>query len=260
MSWLIQASDPLYPDIEWNKPERKNQAGSLLIIGGNQNALKAPLEAYEVAVQQGAGEVKVVLPDALKKVLGDRAEITYAPSNKSGGLGKEALSTLTRLASTSNMILLPGDLGHNSETSQLLESLLEKSSTPATIAGDAIDSVISTPNLLSKDTITACFNTGQLQKFISKSNYPEPFTSNLTLAGFSQLLEGLSKQYPQTFIVMYLKNLWVAKAGQVSSTKRDDFIDDFIWQSSVSAVSSVYSMHNPDNCFQALTHSMYIKS
>ena len=64
--WQQQtASKPLFPDIEWSKPEQRALAGRLGIIGGNKLGFAAVAEAYSTAHDSGVGEVRVLLPDAL---------------------------------------------------------------------------------------------------------------------------------------------------------------------------------------------------
>ena len=50
--WQKQTvSKPLFPDIDWNKPERRNQAGKLLIVGGNKLGFAAVAESYQTALK-----------------------------------------------------------------------------------------------------------------------------------------------------------------------------------------------------------------
>ena len=66
--WQKQApGKPLFPDIEWNKPEQRSQAGRLGIVGGNKLGFVGVGEAYSVALGAGAGEVRALLPDVLKR-------------------------------------------------------------------------------------------------------------------------------------------------------------------------------------------------
>ncbi len=54
--WQQQAiGKPLFPDIEWNKPEQRSQAGKLGIIGGNKLGFVAVGDAYRIAAESGAG-------------------------------------------------------------------------------------------------------------------------------------------------------------------------------------------------------------
>lgn len=84
--WHKQAIDkPLYPDIEWNKPEQRAQAGRLGIIGGNKLGFSGVAEAFSTSLKTGAGDAKALLPEALKKTIPPSfTETVFAPSNISG--------------------------------------------------------------------------------------------------------------------------------------------------------------------------------
>ena len=74
--WQKQSPDtPLFPDIEWNKPEQRSLAGKLGIIGGNKLGFAGVAEAYSVALGNGVGQVRVLLPDVLKKTIPDRKSV-----------------------------------------------------------------------------------------------------------------------------------------------------------------------------------------
>ena len=66
--WKRQGTKPLFEELEWNKPERRDQAGRLLIVGGNVHALGAPAKSYELALQTGIGAAKIALPDKTKNL------------------------------------------------------------------------------------------------------------------------------------------------------------------------------------------------
>jgi NAD(P)H-hydrate repair Nnr-like enzyme with NAD(P)H-hydrate dehydratase domain len=116
--WQRQQPDkPLFPDIEWNKPEQKTHAGKLGIIGGNKLGFVAVGDAYGVAAQSGVGQVRVLLPDALKKSVPPTiTDVVYGASNPSGGLSREAETEMHALGTWADGTLLIGDAGRNSET------------------------------------------------------------------------------------------------------------------------------------------------
>jgi len=90
----------LYPDLEWSKPERRDQAGKLGIIGGNKLGFAAAAESYQLALEIGVGQVRVLLPDALKKAVpATLLDVILAPSNPSGSLSAEAAADLNAVAS-----------------------------------------------------------------------------------------------------------------------------------------------------------------
>lgn len=139
--WLKQNPEkPLFPDIEWSRPEQKSMAGRLGIIGGNKLGFIAVAESYQTALKTGIGEARVLLPDSLKKSFPNTlTDVVYGPSNISGGLNREAINEMRALGEWSNSILLIGDAGRNSETAILYEEFISKYNGQLVIARDAID-------------------------------------------------------------------------------------------------------------------------
>jgi NAD(P)H-hydrate repair Nnr-like enzyme with NAD(P)H-hydrate dehydratase domain len=146
MSYVVQKiNEPLYPELLWNKPENKSQAGKLLIIGGNIHAITAPSSAYTSANKAGAGDVRVVLPDACKKFFpGNTApsDIFFANSTPSGSFGAESMNTLREYASWADYVVVVGDISKNSETAIAITELVQTIITPLCITGDAIDAML----------------------------------------------------------------------------------------------------------------------
>ena len=127
--WQIQTpKKPIFPDIEWSKPEQRSSRGRLLIVGGNKLGFAAVGQSYKTATECGAGEVKVVLPDGLRKTLpntmSNMLEGVFLPTNPSGGFAKNGISDLIAAANWSNGVLLIGDSGQNSETAILYEDFI----------------------------------------------------------------------------------------------------------------------------------------
>src|SRR5690348_6592497 len=116
--WYKQTLDkPLFPKLAWSRPETKQTAGKLLIIGGNLHGFAAPAEAFTHAKAAGIGTTKVLLPNALQKTVGTMLETgEYAPSTPSGSFSKAALDTWLDFSTWADGILLAGDIGRNSET------------------------------------------------------------------------------------------------------------------------------------------------
>src|SRR3989344_1078256 len=137
--WLRQKTDePLFPDLIWSRPETKQQAGKLLIIGGNQFGFAAPAEAYGAATDAGVGLTRVLLPLAVKKVAGKLLPgLEYSANTPSGSFSKAALGEFLDQAAWADGVLIAGDLGRNSETAILLESFLAKYQGQITLNKDA---------------------------------------------------------------------------------------------------------------------------
>jgi hypothetical protein len=65
--WQKQsASNPLFSDLIWSRPESRAAAGKLLIAGGNIHGFAALAEAFMAAEAAGIGEQVLLMPDRQK--------------------------------------------------------------------------------------------------------------------------------------------------------------------------------------------------
>ena len=93
--WQRQTPEqPLFPDIEWNKPEQRSRAGKLGIIGGNKLGFAGVAEAYSTALASGVGEARALLPDVLKNTLPHTIGYPY-PTRYQGGIGRRKHQTIS---------------------------------------------------------------------------------------------------------------------------------------------------------------------
>ncbi|NCS83057.1 hypothetical protein GW746_01415, partial [Candidatus Saccharibacteria bacterium] len=140
---------PLFPDIQWSRPEQRSRAGKLGIIGGNTLGFAGVGEAYVTASSTGAGEIRVLLPDALKKSIPPTITNTvFATTNPSGSLAKDALPEMRALGSWADAVLLVGDAGRSSETAIVYEEFLRDYEGRLVITRDAIDLIKNSPQAL----------------------------------------------------------------------------------------------------------------
>ena len=252
--WRKQTADtPLFPDIEWNKPEQRQRAGSLGIIGGNTLGFAGVADSYQTALRSGAGRVRVVLPDALKKTIpATMTDVVFAATNPSGSLSKDARAELLALADWADVLLLAGDAGRNSETAIVYEELLQHTHAPLVITRDAIDLIKHSPSALAErpDTIiVAAF--AQLQKLFQLLYYPKVLTFSMHL---SQLVEALHKftiTYPCTIAVLHKDHLVIAHGGDVVTTPWDAPLH--IWRGTTAATIASYYLWNPSRPLETAT-------
>ena len=225
---------PLFPDVEWNKPERRDQAGKLGIIGGNKLGFLAVAESYQEALKAGVGEARVLLPDALKKnVPANMTDVLFAPTNQSGSLANEAITETLALERWADALLLCGDAGRNSQTAIVYEELIKKSEIPVVLTRDAIDLV--------QNSFQEILD--QVQKIFRAIYYPKMITFSIQL---SQLVEALHKftiTYPVTICVFHADNLIIAHSGEVVTQKWDAPMA--IWRGTVGARAASYLIWSP---------------
>jgi NAD(P)H-hydrate repair Nnr-like enzyme with NAD(P)H-hydrate dehydratase domain len=256
--WLQQQPNtPIFPDIDWQKPEQKALAGKLLIIGGNAHGFAAVAQAYQDALAAGAGECRVVLPDALKKAIDPLAlDCVFVPTNPSGGITKEALPQLKAAASWADAMLFIGDAGRNSETAVVYEQLLHAFPDKASIiTRDALDLLKSIwPELLQRQNTLLIATFAQLQKMFQAVYYPKTLLFSMQLANVVEALHKFTITYPGNVVVFHQNQLLVAKGGEISTTPWENPM--LIWRGSVAAKTAVYAMQHKNQLFKAVTTSL----
>lgn len=247
---------PLFPDIEWNKPERRDQAGNLGIIGGNKLGFAGAAEAYTTALKAGVGQVRTLLPDALKRsVPASATDTIFAPSNQSGGLSREALASMQALGVWANGILLIGDAGRNSETALVYDDFIASYDRLLVVTRDAIDLVKNNPHLLvdrPHTTIIASF--AQVQKLFQGVYYPKILTFSMHLAQLVEALHKFTVTYPVTIVTLHRDTLIIASGGEVVTQQWENPL--LIWRGTLAAKAAAYLLWTPSRPLQALTASI----
>lgn len=250
------ANTPLYPDIEWNKPEQRSMAGRLGIIGGNKLGFAGVGEAYSIAMSAGVGEIRVLLPDILRKTVPPSiTDAKFAATNPSGSLSRDALSEMKALGEWSTGILLIGDAGRNSETAILYEDFVRDYHGPLTITRDAIDLLKNTPDLVVErpDTLLVA-SFAQLQTIFKNVYYPKILTFSMQLQQLVEALHKFTVTYPVTVMTFHQNQLVIASAGEVTTTPWENPMA--IWKGSVATQAAVYWLWSPQKPLQAATASL----
>lgn len=255
--WHKQTTaQPLFPDMQWSRPETKALAGKLLIVGGNAMGFAAAAEAYALARKAGVGSTRVLLPIALQKSVGKIFEAgEYAPSTPSGSFATAALGELLPMAHWADGTLLAGDLGRNSETAIVIESFLTKHPGQVTLTKDAIEYISSQPALIQhRENTLLVLSFSQLQKLATSMKLPKAFSSQMDLLRTVDALHELTVAYPFAVIIKHLDTIFVSVGGQVSSTPCQ--ADEKIWRLRIASAASVWWLQNPQKSFAALTTSI----
>jgi hypothetical protein len=257
--WQTQDQTPLYKDLLWNKPEQKTLAGKLAIIGGNQLSFNAAAQNFAFAGKFGAGEVKALLPDALKKTLPVAAGVAFAPSNQSGGFDKSAKPELLALGAWADTTVLVGDLGKNSDTAVVVEEFIGQQTGKLVVTRDSIDLVAHLPSLLLERPNTALLlSFAQLQKLFRNSYYPKILTFSLPLNAAVEALHKFTITYPVCVGTLHQDNFIAAYDGQVMTTelKNTKYNQLSIWNGEVAVKLALYEVWNPNQWLAAAATSV----
>jgi NAD(P)H-hydrate repair Nnr-like enzyme with NAD(P)H-hydrate dehydratase domain len=250
-------NQPLYPDLEWSKPERRDLAGRLGIVGGNKLGFAGVAEAYSAALTAGVGEVRVLLPDILKKTIPPViTDTVFAPTTPSGSLSRDALPDMAALGAWATGVLLIGDAGRNSETAIVYEDFLSTYPGPLTLTRDAVDLIKNSPQALADrpDTLLVV-SFAQLQKLFQSVYYPKILTFGMQLAVLVEAVHKFTITYPVTIMVLHKDYLIVASKGNVTSTEWQNPMA--IWRGQVAAKAAAYWLWNPGSPLEAVTASIY---
>ena len=254
--WRRQTpGSPLFPDIEWSKPEQKSKAGKLAIIGGNKLGFAAVGEAYATATALGAGQIRAIMPMDLKRTIPAVFTDTYfVPSNPSGGFSREALPELMAACAWADVCLLVGDSGRNSETAIAFETLLDSHSGHLVITRDAADLLRpASEKLVGRDRTTLVVSFAQLQKLLQSVYYPKILSFSMQLMQLVETLHKFTITYPCTIMTFHQNQLIIARGGEVVTQDFDDPMT--IWRGTTATRAACYLLWEPKRPLEAITAS-----
>lgn len=255
--WQSQTADkPLFPELEWSRPENRQQAGKLLVVGGHSHGFAAPAEAYGEAMRAGVGTIHTLLPDSIRKIVGViLPEADYAPSTPSGSLSQKALGELLQAGNWADGVLFAGDLGRNSETAILIEGFLAKHAGQVTLTKDAVDYVVSAPKVaLKRPETLLVLSLSQLQRLGIAAGFPAPVKFSMDLLHLVEWLHAFTTTHRPLIVVKHGGHILVAVNGQVSSTTLARGMP--IWRLNTAAHASVWWLQHPNKPFESLTASL----
>jgi NAD(P)H-hydrate repair Nnr-like enzyme with NAD(P)H-hydrate dehydratase domain len=246
---------PLYEDIIWNKPENKNNAGKILIIGGSQDNFRNVSDIYNYCLKARAGTIKIVLPNTLQKNLFDpNLDQIFLASTKSGSFSSIGLAEMLDLANWSDITILAGNFSKSSETELLMQNFLNKCPSAICIVDDALE--IATPvsnDLNEKKNRLLIGSFSQLQKALLKI-YPEQILK-VSRSIVEQLtsIEQIKNKLNLSIISYDLSNFIVISENKISLTKYPNLTN---WKNMLAAFGSTYFIHNQETLFKGLTSAV----
>ena len=256
--WHRQTDKALFPELEWNKPERRDQAGKVLVVGGDMHNLAAPASAFEILKQTGVGNIKLALPDKTKKFVGKTLpEALFLPSTTSGEFSIDGEVELLDQAMWADALLLPGDNGRNSQTTILFSDILQAYKDQITLTRDAVDILSNNPaELFEREHTTLIVSFAQLQKLMKNYGESTPLTFVMDLVKFVEFLHVFTQHKAVSIVTLHQNQLVVASRGKVSTTK-SQMNEKAQWRLKAAVNSICYQVWNPERSFEALTHACF---
>lgn len=254
--WQKQTAEaPLFEDLIWSRPQHKATAGKLLIIGSNSHGFAAVAGAYAAATRAGIGTIRLLLPDALQKMVGVLPDADFAPSTPSGSFGRAALDSALELADWADAVLLAGDFGKNSETTIFLESISTKYKGQLILCGDSLDNLISiSETIFSRSKTCLVPNLRQLQLMASSAGFSQPVKLEVDLIKTVEVCHELTGTYPLHLLLPIDNQIIAASGGQVVTTKLNNQNSQTVV---LAAAGAVWWLQNSAKPLAAITGAVY---
>ncbi len=252
--WQKQSNAALFKNVDLERPEQRQLSGRLAIIGGNKSQFFTVANAAELTAKLGIGTVSTVLPDSLKSKLPPTPNLTFAPSESSGGFAKSAQNIFTATKNLADYILLVGDLGKNSETAITISELVKTCDKPLLITRDSVDLVASdAADWIEKPNLTLLLTLPQLQKLLRSIFYPKIITLSMPTNQLIETLHKLTLSYPSIFITYHNSQLIAASHGNVVTCELKDtkYNPISLWSGELAAKIATYQLWNPGLTFEA---------
>jgi len=233
-------------NIIWDTPERRDLAGRVLIIGGNIHSFAAPARAYEYVKERGAGNIRVIMPDALKKTVSKiMPEVEYAPSTASGGFSIKAYESCMQHATWAQGILLAGDVARSSETTIALDRFISHTNHLMVITKDALDLFLANPkSLTDRNNTIIVASLSQLQKIGMSLQLSKPLKLDMGILQLAEWLHLLTQHISAQIITQHNATIFFAYNGQVMSKSHD--IEPDSWRLETAARAVVAALHHPN--------------
>lgn len=251
--WHRQGIKKLYSDIDMMAPEQRRFAGKLLIIGGNKGMFFAVASALEAAKRFGVGEVRALMPDALKNQVPSTPELYFAEAEASGAFGRLALQEMLRQAEWADAVILIGDSGKNAETSLVFAEFMDKCQKPVYVTRDAVETV--TPS--ATDWAMRDYETGvlltmpQLQKMLRTMYYPKVITLSMPTNQLVETLHKFTLSYPVTVATYHNDLIVIAEKGEVVTQQIGEtkLTPISLWSGALLVQAVVARLWNPEKDF-----------
>lgn len=234
-NWLKQTvATPLFDKLLWSRPENKLHSGRVLVIGGSLGGFSKTVSSYSKLLSAGVGQVTVLLPKAVQKIIGHiSSDVIYCPSTDSGSFSSESFAEMLDLSTSADGILLSGEFSNNSQTLVTIEKLVSSVASPIIVANDSFDLLLHyEENLIKKDNFVYVGSLERIQKLLTKLKSAKPITSNLALSNLVEVLKEFTVDNRLAIATTHLDYVIVAVDGKVVTTRiesgKDHTVDGLV--------------------------------
>ena len=250
---------PLFSDLEWNFPEKKQ--GSVSVIGGNSQSFSIvnSVSTY-LSTNFPIETINSVLPDALKSKLPPVPSIKLLPSTDSGSFKKS--SAFFNALESANFNLLIGDFSKNSETAVAVYEAIKSTEKPILLTRDTIDLVLNDVNsFVERENLFFVGSMVQMQKLFRAVYYPKVLLLSMPILPIIEALHKFTISYPCTILTFHEGKILVAHSGEVVSTpiEKTPYSPLTLWSGELSARIAAFNLFNPKKPLEATVAAIPFK-
>ena len=257
MDYWKKIDENPYADLYWNIPERPD--GKVNIIGGNSQSFNTE---SRIAEKLGASfpikDLKIVLPDALKKQLPPLPNLYFVSSTDSGSF-KNADELLTVIDDADYNLLL-GDISKNQITAQAIIYTCEKTTKPLLLTRDTVDVICEkAERLLMNENIILYASIPQLKKLFQAVYYPKMLLLTMSTMQLVEALHKFTLSYPTRIITFHNGQILVAENGTVNSIplEKTSYSPLTFWTGQLAANIVAMNLFIPNNFLPATIAAIF---
>lgn len=216
---LKQDDQNLFPDLLWNRPLNRRQAGRFLLLAGNIRSVHDAQMWLDALSDHGAGQVSLAFPMTISRLKADN--VTLLPATPAGSLAQAAEPTLVGMTNESDGLVIGSNIGRHPQTVALVEKLAALD-VPLVCDGTVIiESLHLGLKWLRRPHTLLVLNRDQLQKLLRAAKLPYTVTTRSTWQQTAEALERLSNEHQATFLITDEGQVWVTHSGEVSVSKKE---------------------------------------
>ncbi len=239
-------SEGVVEKLSWEKPERKDQAGSIIIFGGSSFKLKEVDTIFKKAKASGIGQASALVPESLAKGFKrDDPYLVPIALDNYFGLADSGYKTLQEELSLTEALIL-ADVGNNSSTGLKLAKLVSNSVKPTFLTNSAASLFSNYANeVLKNPNLTLVINLQNLQKLVKASSI-KLSTSLSSDQGINKKIDSLSKIQEQI-----KSKIVLIDEGRVVSVDQQYYLNLELDSSDLSLVADLacWSIWSPNSSF-----------
>lgn len=191
--------------LSWQKPERRDQAGRVLIIGGFNSKLKDTNSIYSAAISSGVGSASVLVPESLARAFKIKSlDLVGLHLDHYFGLTDQGERVLKEELHFSDALIV-ADTGSNSQTSLKLAKIISDSLVPTTLSLESSPFLIShSAELIENARLTLILTLPTLQKIIKNLSLAtsKPLLTTSQPNQKTELLAEVQSQVPATLVLI----------------------------------------------------------